>query len=63
VAITPATTLSEVAARLTERTGLDLGPVLDAHLAARFGGGPLPPPWPVADIRARLSRPPPRSLL
>jgi len=46
------TTLSELAARLSARTGVDLGRHLAAHLDARFGGGPLPPPWPIDLLRA-----------
>lgn len=46
------TTLSQLANRLSDRTGIDLAPLLDAHLAARFGGGPLPPPWPLDRLRS-----------
>jgi len=52
VPVAPHTTLSELATRLSERTGIDLTPLLDAHLAARFGGGPLPPPWPLERLRS-----------
>ncbi len=58
--ITPATTLSQAVEALTVRTGMDLSICLDAHLAARFGSGPLPPPWPLAELRSRLKEPPPR---
>lgn len=58
VPVTPHTTLSQIAAALTDRTGVDLGAALDAHLAARFGGGPLPPPWPLDALRS--SGPAPR---
>ena len=58
--ITPATTLSQAADTLSQRTGLDLSVCLAAHLSARFGSGPLPPPWPLADLRSRLKNPQPR---
>lgn len=59
VPVAPHTTLSEIAARVSERTGIDLAPYLQAHLAARFGNGPLPPPWPIAELRAARQRPQP----
>ncbi len=51
VAVTPATTLSEVASALQKRTGVALERHLDAHLAARYGNGPLPEPWPIDALR------------
>jgi len=52
----PATTLTALVARLRERTGIDLAVHLAAHLAARFGDGPVPPPWPLDDLRAAAAR-------
>lgn len=52
VAVAPHTTLSALAGELSARTGVDLGRHLDAHLAARFGGGPLPEPWPLELLRS-----------
>ncbi len=56
VPVSPATTLSEVATELERRTGVDLHRHLDAHLAARYGNGPVPVPWPMDQLRqgARL---------
>lgn len=51
VAVNPATTLSEVASALERRTGVDLHTHLDAHLAARYGNGPIPAPWPMDQLR------------
>jgi transglutaminase-like putative cysteine protease len=51
VSVTPATTLSEVADALKRRTGVDLDRHLDAHLAARYGSGPMPEPWPIEALR------------
>lgn len=51
VAVTPATTLSELAGALERRTGVALEHHLDAHLAARYGHGPLPEPWPIEALR------------
>lgn len=51
VTVTPATTLSEVADALKRRTGVDLERHLDAHLAARYGSGPMPEPWPIDALR------------
>jgi hypothetical protein len=44
-------TLSAIVDRISGRTGIDLGSELSAHLAARYGGGPVPPPWPCQRIR------------
>jgi transglutaminase-like putative cysteine protease len=55
IPVTPATTLSEITAVLEQRSGLTLQRHLDAHLRARFDHGPLPPPWPIAEIRAKIS--------
>ncbi|MCK6488059.1 MAG: transglutaminase-like domain-containing protein [Planctomycetes bacterium] len=52
VRVGPATTLSVAVAGIAARTGLDLAAPLAAHLRARFGEGPLPPPWPLAALRA-----------
>ena len=51
IRITPATTLSELTQHLTARTGVDLQSHLQAHLVARYGGGPVPPPWPIEAVR------------
>ena len=51
VSVTPATTLSELASALQRRTGVALEHHLDAHLAARYGNGPLPEPWPIDALR------------
>jgi hypothetical protein len=60
VPVKPATTLSDVANALEQRTGVDLHHHLDAHLAARFGNGPLPEPWPIDVLKnaARSKRAP-----
>lgn len=50
--VTPATTLANLADGLAQRTGMDLTRHRDAHLSCRFGNGPLPPPWPIAELRA-----------
>src|SRR3990170_3121076 len=50
IVVTPATTLTDLVTRLEARTGLTLGTHLQAHLAARFGMGPLPEPWPLIVI-------------
>lgn len=52
VAVSPATPLTQVALALQGRTGVDLQRYLDAHLAARFGTGPMPEPWPIDTLRA-----------
>jgi hypothetical protein len=51
IAVTPATTVTMVAQTMSARTGIDLAPWLDAHLAARYGTGPIPAPWPIAQLR------------
>lgn len=51
VSVTPATTLSDLASELQRRTGVDLAHHLDAHLAARYGNGPMPEPWPIERLR------------
>lgn len=63
VSVTPATTLSELAGALEKRTGITLERHLDAHLAARYGNGPLPEPWPIDALRqgARVKPQPVRS--
>jgi hypothetical protein len=55
IPVHPATTLSQLAAALERRTGLDLSRILAAQLAARYGSGPLPPPWPISALRAAAS--------
>jgi len=50
IMVTPATTLSDLIAALEARTNLSMGAYLRAHLAARFGDGPLPAPWPFAEL-------------
>ncbi len=52
----PATTLSMIVARLSERSRIDLGRTLERHLDARFGDGPLPEPWPLDLIRTAAAR-------
>lgn len=47
------TTLSCVAGKLGELARMDLSPLLDAHLAARFSNGPMPKAWPLDEIRER----------
>ena len=51
VTVTPATTISELANALERRTGVVLDRHLDAHLAARYGNGPMPEPWPMDALR------------
>jgi transglutaminase-like putative cysteine protease len=50
IVVTPATTLSDLVAALERRTSISLDDHLRAHLAARFGQGPLPAPWPIAAL-------------
>lgn len=45
------TTLTALAGAIQGRTGIDLGPHLAQHLRARYADGPLPPPWPLSDLR------------
>ena len=54
IPIRPATTVTVIADLLTQRSGVDLGPALQEHLAARYGTGPAPRPWPLADLRRAL---------
>ncbi len=51
VKVRASTTLSEVANALSRRTGIDLSGHLREHLAARYGSGPAPRQWPVAELR------------
>ena len=51
VPVTPSTTLSNLALALERRTGVNLNHHLDAHLAARYGKGPMPAPWPLDALR------------
>jgi transglutaminase-like putative cysteine protease len=51
ITVHPGTTLHQLADALSRTTGLDLTWWRDAHQRARFGNGPLPPPWPVAELR------------
>lgn len=46
------TTLTEVCDALRIRTGIDLARPLADHLAARYGDGELPGPWPLEALRA-----------
>jgi len=59
VPVTPATTLSDVAIALQRRTGVALDRHLDAHLAARYGNGTLPEPWPIDALRQGARTKPP----
>ena len=52
ITVSPATTVSHLAREVGKRTGIDLTPQLAAHLAARYGTGTVPPPWPLAELRA-----------
>lgn len=52
LAVRPASTLVTVAEALSRRTGIDLSEYLQEHLAARYGTGPEPRPWPLAALRA-----------
>jgi transglutaminase-like putative cysteine protease len=45
-------TAAAICQRLHERTGIDLSAELAAYHAARFAGGPSPPPWPAERLRA-----------
>jgi transglutaminase-like putative cysteine protease len=56
IVVTPGMTLTAVCSAVTMRTGIDLSSQLAAHLAARYGAGPLPPPWPEAALRAAHRR-------
>ncbi|MBA2481071.1 MAG: transglutaminase domain-containing protein [Planctomycetes bacterium] len=56
ISVTPATTVTMVAQTMSARTGIDLSPWLDAHLAARYGTGPIPEPWPIAQLREAAKR-------
>lgn len=47
IVVTPATTLTDLVSALERRTHISLDEHLRAHLTARFGQGPLPPPWPL----------------
>jgi transglutaminase-like putative cysteine protease len=51
VPVTPSTTLSNLAIALERRTGVNLTHHLDAHLAARYGNGSMPAPWPLDELR------------
>ena len=46
------TTLSHLVRQVAQRTGYPLATHLHQHLRARYHDGPLPPSWPVAEIRA-----------
>lgn len=52
VPIGPSSTVAAVSLELERRCGMDLAPWRDAHLAARYGTGPMPEPWPYARMRA-----------
>jgi hypothetical protein len=62
VSVTPATTISEVAEALQRRTGVALDRHLDAHLAARYGNGPMPEPWPIDALRQGARTKPPQTV-
>jgi len=51
IAVSPSTTLAGLTTTLETRTGMDLSRWRDAHLAARYGAGPIPEPWPYAQMR------------
>jgi len=51
IPVSPSTTLTGLTATLETRTGMDLSRWRDAHLAARYGAGPIPEPWPYAQMR------------
>ena len=50
--VTRRTTLSELAAALSQRTGINLDEDLTRHLRAIYGHGPEAPPWPLERLRA-----------
>ena len=50
--VRPSSTLALVAEALSRRTGIDLAVHLREHLAARYGTGAPPRPWPLAELRA-----------
>ncbi len=54
--IRPSSTLAAVAEALSRRTGIDLSAHLNEHLAARYGVGPAPRPWPLAELRSHAQR-------
>lgn len=56
IPVQAATTLSALAAAVGSAARQDLTPLLSEHLAARFGQGPLPRPWPVAELRMAARR-------
>ncbi|MBA3845632.1 MAG: transglutaminase domain-containing protein [Planctomycetes bacterium] len=56
VRVAPHWTLTAVAQAVQARTGVALDRHLAVHLAARYGGGPLPEPWPIATLRAAMAR-------
>ena len=51
IPVNPSTTLAGLTETLEMRTGMDLSRWRDAHLAARYGAGPIPEPWPYAQMR------------
>ena len=52
IAVRPSSTLAEISAALTRRTGIDLSGHLREHQVARYDHGPAPRPWPLAALRA-----------
>jgi len=54
IPVDPHNTLSQIAGKLEAASGRDLDAELRAHLSARFADGPMPPPWPLAELRAAL---------
>ncbi|MDA3962979.1 MAG: transglutaminase-like domain-containing protein [Planctomycetota bacterium] len=49
------TTLTALTQAIEARTGVSLETHRRAHLAARFGDGPMPPAWPLAELRAAMA--------
>ncbi len=56
IAVTPAATVTTVTAALQARTGMDLARWRDAHLAARYGTGPVPAEWPYTQMKEAAKR-------
>ena len=54
ISVNPHTSLSTLAEAIQEHTGVDLQECLRAHLAARFAKGPMPPPWPIAQLKEAI---------
>jgi hypothetical protein len=56
VRVTPASTVATISVALERKTGIDLQRWRDAHLAARYGTGPVPEEWPYQQMRAAMKR-------